>query len=479
MKKQHATHTFRGRNAPSSARELCLMSAVDLARAIREGDVSSEEVVRAHLERIEAVNPRLNALVRTRPEAALEEARVADADRARGKVRGPLRGVPFTIKDSLDTAGVITTAGTRGRASFVPARDATVVARLRKAGAILLGKTNVPELTLAFETDNGVCGRTDNPWDPGRTAGGSSGGAAAIVAAGGSPFDIGSDTGGSIRQPAHFCGVAGLKPTFGRVPRTGHVVAFDGLLGRLTQLGPLARSVGDLALILSVITGVDWRDPDVVPMPFGDPTGLDLRGLRVAMFTENGIANPTDETVETVRRAARALAEAGAHIEETDPPGIGAAEAIYAGFFLDGGAWLEHLLGIVGTEEPHEWIVQTLEWQRANQVVLAEFSGHFRRWTEFRARMTRFMESYDLLLCPVNGLPAIPHGTTVEHLAQFSYTKPFNLTGWPAVAVPFGFSPEGLPIGVQLAAAPWREDLVLAAALCLEPVFTDRRNPPI
>jgi amidase len=247
-------------------------SATTLARAIRAKEISSVEVVQAFLERIAAVNPALNAVVQLRAEAALAEARAADAALAHGQIMGPLHGVPMTIKDSLDTAGVITTGGTTGRATYVPAQDATVVARLRAAGAILLGKTNTPELTLWGETDNLVYGRTNNPYDLTRTPGGSSGGAAAIIAAGGSPLDIGSDTRGSIRLPAHFTGIAGIKPTSGRVPRTGHIVPWGlGAVDALTQLGPLARYVEDLVLILPLICGPDWQDPAMVPMPLGDP----------------------------------------------------------------------------------------------------------------------------------------------------------------------------------------------------------------
>jgi amidase len=258
-------------------------SATSLARAIRAKEVSSAEVVHAYLQRLEAVNPALNAVVQLCADTAQAEARAADAALARGQIMGLLHGVPMTIKDSLDTAGVITTGGTTGRASCVPTQGATVVARLRQAGAILLGKTNTPELTLAGETDNLIYGRTNNPYDLTRTPGGSSGGAAAIVAAGGAPFDIGSDTRGSIRLPAHFTGIAGIKPTSGRVPRTGHIVPWGlGAVDALTQLGPLARYVEDLALILPILAGVDWSDPAIVPMPLGDPQAVPLKGLRVA-----------------------------------------------------------------------------------------------------------------------------------------------------------------------------------------------------
>lgn len=287
---------------------LIYASAAALARAIRNKEVSSEEVVNAHLQRIEAVNPRLNAVVQVVAEQARTQAHEADAALARGTVYGPLHGVPMTIKDNLNTTGVISTGGTTGRATFVPTHDATAVARLRTAGAILLGKTNTPELTLAYETDNLIYGRTNNPYDVSRTCGGSSGGAAAIIAAGGSPFDIGSDTGGSIRVPSHCCGTAGIRPTSGRVPRTGHILPPAGALDALTQLGPMARRVEDLSLILPIIAGMDWRDPAIVPMPLGAPQQVDLKTLRVAMHTDNGIVSPTRETVETVQAAAAALA---------------------------------------------------------------------------------------------------------------------------------------------------------------------------
>src|SRR5262245_57980307 len=232
---------------------LIYASATALAQAIRSKKVSSEEVVNAYLQRIEAVNPQLNAVVQLTADTALKQAREADAALARGDSKGPLHGVPMTIKDSFDTAGVISTGGTKGRALFLPSQDAAAVARLRQAGAILMGKTNTPELTLSFETDNLIYGRTNNPYDLSRTPGGSSGGAAAIIAAGGSPLDLGSDLGGSIRLPSHFCGIAGIKPTSGRVPRTGHIPSFDiGPLEAWMQVGPMARFVEDLILTLPI-----------------------------------------------------------------------------------------------------------------------------------------------------------------------------------------------------------------------------------
>ena len=268
--------------------EICSWSVSRIAEAIRDGDVSSAEVVSAHLKRIEQVNPALNAVVALAVDRAMEEAAQADEAVARGERTGALHGVPVTLKDSIDTEGIVTTYGTKGRAGHVPDRDATVAARLRQAGAIVLGKTNTPEFTMAFETDNLVYGKTNNPHDTSRTPGGSSGGAAAIVAAAGSPLDLGSDTGGSIRQPSHFSGIAGIKPTSGRVPRTGHAVPYGmGASDSLTQIGPMVRYVSDLTLVLPIVAGPDWEDPAIMPVPLRDPAdgGRNL--------TEGGVSSQT------------------------------------------------------------------------------------------------------------------------------------------------------------------------------------------
>ena len=261
--------------------DIIFWSATRLAAAIRAGEVSALEVVDAHLARIAAVNPALNAVVQLAADRARAEARRADAALARGEIFGPLHGVPFTAKDSLSTAEIITTAGTRGRARLVPAQDATAVARLRAAGAILLGKTNCTELCRGGETDNLVYGRTNHPYDLTRSPGGSSGGEAAIIAAGGSPLGLASDFGGSIRGPAHLCGIAGLNPTFGRVPRTGHIPPYPeknlkGLRWRVRHRAhwPDGALCGRLALALPIIAGPDGNDPTTVPAPMGDPAAV-------------------------------------------------------------------------------------------------------------------------------------------------------------------------------------------------------------
>ena len=245
-------------------------SASQLAQLIRAKQVLSLELVDAYLERIDAINPALNAVVQLVPEQARKQAQAADTALAKGELLGPLHGVPFTVKDSFDTAGIISTGGTLGRKDFMPQQDATAIARLQAAGAIILGKTNTPELTMAGETDNLIYGRTNNPYDTDLSPTGSSGGSAAIVAAGGSPLDIGSDVGGSIRVPAHVCGIAGIKPNWGRVPRTGHILDYRmGALEAMQQVGPMARYVEDLILTLPIMAGSDGIDPGIVPMPLG------------------------------------------------------------------------------------------------------------------------------------------------------------------------------------------------------------------
>lgn len=459
--------------------ELIYASATTLAKAIRTKEVSSQEVVDACLARIEAVNPRLNAVVQVTADAARDQARAADAALARGEIRGPLHGVPMTIKDSLDTAGVISTGGTTGRRSYTPAQDATVVARMRAAGAILLGKTNTPELTLSIETDNLIYGRTNNPYDLSRTPGGSSGGAAAIVAAGGSPLDLGSDTGGSIRQPAHFCGVAGLKPTSGRVPRTGHIISFDvGALEMLTQIGPVARFVEDLSLVLPIIAGEDWRDPGVVPMPLGDPRAVDLKELRAAFYVNNGVASPTSETVATVRAAAHALSDAGIATAEDRPAEVEGAVGLWLELALaDGAAWVRQLLAKAGTSQVHP--VLRKRFLEREAIPAAQFSGLLTRWGRIRGAMLSFMKSYDVLVCPANAYPAMLHELAYEQAIGWSYSRIYNLTGWPVAVVRGGSSPEGLPIGVQIVARPWREDVALAVAGHIERALGGWRRPAI
>lgn len=456
--------------------ELTSFSATTLARFIRTNLVSSVAVVDAHLARLETANPKLNAVVQIQAEAARRQAREADEAVSRGERLGPLHGIPITLKDSLDTADMVSTWGTAGRADFTPEHDATVVTRLRAAGAIILGKTNTPEFTLAGITDNAVYGRTNNPYDVERSPAGSSGGAGAILAAGGSALDLGSDTGGSIRMPSHYCGIAGIKPTSGRVPRTGHAISFEvGALDAFTQIGPMARHVEDLGLTLSIIAGPDGHDPAVVPAPLGDPQDVSVRDLRIAFFTDNGIKSPSPDTVSTVRAAAGVLADHGVSVTEDRPQGVSDAERLWYSLYLaDGGAWIRQLIRAAGTEH----MSSALDWmQTAQPVSLPEFTRELSRWNVYRSEMLAFMEPYDVLLCPVSATPATRHDDPDG--PDFTYTFAHNLTGWPGAVVRCGTSAEGLPIGVQLVAHPWREDVALAVAHYLETNLGGWQSPSV
>jgi amidase len=460
--------------------ELIFASAGEQAKAIRDKRISSEELVRACIKRIEEVNPKLNAVVQLAAETALGQAREADKALAQGEIRGPLHGVPFTLKDAIETEGVICTGGTLGRASYVPKEDATVVKRLRAAGGVLLGKTNCPEFGWAWESDNLVYGRTNNPYDLSLSPGGSSGGESAIIAAGGSPLGLGSDAGGSVRFPAHCTGIAGIKPTSGRVPRTGHFPGPGGTLDALWQIGPLARSVADLNTLLPIIAGVDWRDPAIVPMPLGDATKVDLEALRVAFHTDNGIETATRETIETVKNAASALEASVTAVEEARPRGLEQTYEIYLGLFTaDGGAGLEELLEMAGTKKVHPLMQRALDLQRSSAKSMAAFGALIGQWDAFRRSLLSFMEEFDVMVCPVCSFPGMAHGSTYDRLSAFSYTMTYNLTGWPAAVVRAGSSREGLPIGVQIVARPWREDVALAVAAKIEKALGGYQRPPL
>jgi amidase len=460
--------------------ELIFASATEQAKAIREKRVLSEELVRACLQRIAEVNPKLNAVVQLPTATALAQAREADKALAHGEIRGPLHGVPFTLKDAIETEGVISTGGTLGRASYVPKEDATVVKRLRAAGGILLGKTNCPEFGWAWESDNLIYGRTNNPYDLSLSPGGSSGGESAIIAAGGSPLGLGSDAGGSVRFPAHCTGITAIKPTSGRVPRTGHFPGPGGLLDALWQIGPLARFVVDLNMVLPIIAGVDWRDPAIVPMPLGDATKVHPKALRVAFHTDNGIETPDRETVQTVENAARALEAGVAAVEEVRPPGIEQTYEIYLGLFTaDGGAGLEELLEMAGTKKVHPLMQRVLELQHAHAKSMALFGALMGQWDAFRRSLLSFMEQFDVMVCPVCSFPGMVHGSTYDRLPAFSYTMTYNLTGWPAAVVRAGTSANGVPIGVQIVARPWREDVALAVAAMIEKALGGYQRPPL
>jgi len=462
--------------------DLIYLSVTRLGKAIRDKEISSSEVVDAHLNRIEQINPKINAVVQITSEEARREALEADDLLANDEIKGPLHGVPITIKDNIETAGVICTSGTKGRENFIPTEDATVVKRLRDAGAILLGKTNLPELGLAFESDNLVYGKTNNPYDLSCTSGGSSGGEAAIIACGGSPLGMGNDLGGSIRIPSHFCGTVGIKPNSGRFPRTGHFLPPGGVIDTWWQVGPMARFVEDLMLVMPILNGVDWRDPGVNPVRLGDPKKVDVTKLNVSFHTDNGIITPTPEIIDTVLKAAKTLSDMGVNVEENRPPGIEQAFDIFMGFMsADGGATVSNALELAGTTEVHPLLQKVQAMTGESGISTAEFLSLAFGLDIFRSMMLSFMQTYDVIICPVNAFTALKHGISYDEavLPAFSYTWTYNLTGWPSVVVRGGTSEGGLPIGVQIVAQPWREDVALAVAQVIESELGGWEAPPI
>jgi len=404
-----------------------------IARAIRTKKLSAVEVVRAHLEHIHTVNPRLNAVVFATAESAIKEARTADRHNTRAKALGPLHGVPFTVKDIFNTAGLPTTAGLRILRSHIPDHDATVVARMRRAGAILIGKTNCPPIH-GENSWSPLHGGTRNPYDINRSPGVSSSGEAAIIAAGGSPLGLGSDSGGSIRLPAHYCGVAALKPTAGLVPATGGYGLVGGMTDPRSQVGPMARYAADLAIALRVLAGPDGIDSGVVPVPLPKRVPK-LGGLRVAWYADDGMAKPTPAITATVKAAARALGSAGCVVTEERPPWLTEAYQLTMGL----------------------WGRKHMNRDRMD-----------RRWDAFRSSVLTFMSRFDLVLSPVapDVAPLFKAKVVGDH--QFSYTMPYSLSGNPCVVVRAGTSPENLPIGVQIVAAGWHDDVAIRAAQAIE-----------
>ncbi|MDA9297803.1 amidase [Pseudomonadales bacterium] len=447
--------------------EILDSSLAEMASAISSRSMTSVALVRGFLDRIERKNPPLNALVYSTAEQAMQLAAKADADLQAGVLHGPLHGIPMTIKDSLDTKDAITTWGTLGRKDFRPGRDATCVARLRSAGGILMGKTNTPEFTLAFKTDNLVYGRTNNPYNLNLTPGGSSGGAAALIAAGATPFDIGTDTGGSIRLPSHFCGITGLKPTTGRVPCTGNALPTSGLLAALSQPGPMARQVADLGYLLDIIQGPDLFDPYSTDAQRYVMGAVDPSQLRIGYHTDNGISTPSAAIQAAIREALGLFEANGQTVTDTRPPGVEMASFIYARLFgADGGDTLDLLLEDSHTEQPSPQIASS-QTQARPTIDQSEFNHALNLWDNYRSSMLGYFADFDILICPVNAHTALGHDET-EDMLSYSYTLAYNLTGWPAVVIRCGTDPQGLPIGLQIIARPFREDQCLAVAAWLE-----------
>jgi fatty acid amide hydrolase len=512
--------------------ELVRLTATALAAGIRSGEFSAVEVAAAHINRIEQVNPRLNALIATRFPEARAEAEATDAARRRGEPLGPLAGVPVTMKDCFDVAGLPTTIGLKRLAGKLADKDSPLVERLRKAGAIVLGKTNVPQLMLLHECSNPAFGRTLNPWNSDRTAGGSSGGEAAIIAAGGSPLGLANDLGGSIRLPAHFCGIQGFKPTNRRLTRLGTIGCFTGMEAIESQPGPMARSVDDLTLAMNVLAapGLERIDPNVPPVPWRDPSAVQLAGLRVAMWTFDGYFTLAPALRRAVDEAAAALRSFGVEVEPFEPPGIQEAMRLYFGILsADGAREAQNWLAGEAADPQVARLIQLGRIPRAIRPPVAAIlrifgqrglartltktgpisAADYWRLTDERAKYTRrFLTAldagrFDAMLCPAHALPALTHGSFRYLLSAASYSVLFNLLGLPvgvvaATTVRPGEESErrashdrveraalaveaasaGLPVGVQVAARHWREDIVLALMSALEAHFRRQNGYP-
>ena len=472
-------------------------SAAELAAAIRARRVTAREVVDLYLARIERHNGALNAVCTLDAEGARQRAREADQALAGGELWGPLHGVPMTIKDALETAGLRTTGGHPPLRDYVPRKDASAVARLKRAGAILLGKTNVPPLSSDYRADNEIFGRTNNPWNLERTPGGSSGGAAAAVAAGLTGFDVGSDLAGSVRTPAHFCGLFGLKPTERRSPNTGHIPEPPGLpraVRHMNVLGPLARSVEDLALVTKAMCGPDDSEWDVPPVPWLEPAPRELSSYRLAWSASFADLPVTADTRSALGRLAGQLADLGCAVEERNPEGFSWHDAwecwgeiAITERAATGGDRSRERVAALNKTLGDSWAVARGS-AKGMHATVADYAAALTRRDALITTLEGFFERWDAFICPVTVSPAIGHvpfgtpidvgGATVPYfIAGTAYTCPFNLTGHPAVVVPLAKSRDALPIGVQIVGRRWSEPALLALAASVT-LITGPFTPP-
>jgi len=471
--------------------DLVYSSLIDMAAMVRAGKISPVELIEAHLERIERLNPKLNAFTIVGSERARSQAKAAEeavSSRSSRDSLGVLYGVPITIKSSLDIAGMPCECGSRLRKGFIPVTDATLVARLRAAGAIILGNTNVPEFLMAYETDNLLYGRTNNPWDLTRTPGGSSGGEAAAIAACCSAGGVGSDGGGSVRIPAHFVGICGLKPTPGRIPSTGQYPPSGGPFVQLGVVGPMARTVGDVARLFEVMAGPDTGDPASAPVPLRRWSEDEILKLRVAYFESDGATPVTPETAAAVRAAAEALRQQGFRVDAWRPENLDRVWQLWWNLF-GRGIQMAMAPTLEGCEAELSPLFQEFRgWVAAEKPLSAgDLLNTLLMRDALRGAFLAKMENFPILLCPVCAIPAFKHGERswavagrkVEYLKAMSYSQWFNLLGNPAAVVPVGKLPEGLPIGVQIVGRPWEEEAVLAIAAKIEKACRGFRPPPI
>jgi len=467
------------------------LSLVKLAERIRTRAISPREVVDQHLQRIAELQPRLNAFVHIDEAGAREHARAAEAAVTHNDPIGPLFGIPLTVKSSIDVAGWPCPAGSLLRKENIPGNDAVLVRRLRNAGAILLGNTNTPEFLMAYETDNLLAGKTSNPWNTDYSSGGSSGGEAAAMASGCSAGGVGSDGGGSIRVPAHFCGICGLKPTPGRIPSNGHYPAGNSAFGWLGVVGPMARTVADLKALFEVLRGPDAGDALTIPVPTFDDTSLRSKNVRVGILEGAGLGTVTPETQVAVRQAAQLLAYQGFILEPFRLNNLGRVFELWWFFF---GTVISELFQdeIRGREASLSPLFRDyLEAAGSSSPERPMTQMNMTRFVEMcaardreRATILRAMNDTPILLSPVCTTPAFRHGEgkwnpDKGYRDTMRHSQWLNLAGFPAVSVPMGRSPEGLPIGVQLIGRPFEDELLLAVAEQLEAARGAWQPPPL
>lgn len=473
---------------------LTSLSAKTLAQLIQDKKVSCVEVMQAYLDSITAVNPHLNAIVEAlAPEKALDYARAADESVTHNKPLGKLHGLPITIKQGRKVKGFPCNLGTQSPKNFFATEDATVVARLRAAGAIIIGVTNIPDFSMSYETDNALYGCTHNPYDLTRSPGGSSGGEAAIIAAGGSSFGIGADSGGSIRQPAHNCGIVGLKPTRGLIPSTGRFPEDGlGIFSYIETQGPMARYVEDISYALPIISGPDEHDANTYPLNSQASMEVNLKSLRVKFYLNNGVASPSSEIGHAIQSVVDTLSTQITNIKESYPIISKETYTEFEELFFyggDKGLWLQERMQKMQVEKVAAPFQAILDRAKRCEFSVTELRRRLFEVDKFKFMMMNFMRDADVIICPVAtqtaGLYNGESNTQIEKsdikldLAyDLTYNLPYNIMGWPAISVRCGTSNDGMPIGVQVIAKAWREDIVLAVAKTIEDITGGWRQVP-
>jgi Asp-tRNA(Asn)/Glu-tRNA(Gln) amidotransferase A subunit family amidase len=457
----------------------------EITASIRSKQISPVELVDSHLRRIESLQPKLNAFVHLDADAARAQARAAEGAVTQNQLLGPLHGVPLTIKSCIDVAHWPCPAGSLLRKDYIPRAHAPLVSRLKSAGAILLGNTNTPEFLMAYETNNLLTGKTSNPWNVAYSPGGSSGGEAAAIAAGCSMGGVGSDGGGSIRVPAHFCGICGLKPTPGRIPSTGHFPSGAGAFGWIGVVGPMARTVADVRALFEVMTGPDAGDAHSAPVPFRSYSEKELRATPIGLLQSPALSNVTSETLAAVDRAAKLLSNAGFSIEPLELAGLDRALELWWFFF---GTVIAHLLNthLAGHESQispmlREYLSNATQRE---PLLLDQFIQACAERDLLREKLLRQMDAVPILLSPVSSAPAFRHGEGnynpgIGYRDTMRFSQWLNLSGFPGASVPISLSSEGLPIGVQIIGRPFEDELVLAIAEALEHSRGSWQPPPL